>query len=375
MYELGSAFLDPTRLLFELQNINRLNQSLAGNLEPEAIARRITDGLVDNFDCAFARIWLVDSDRNALTLVASSGMYTRLDGEFAKVPMGAYKVGKIAQHGIPFLSNQLAAESWVKDRQWAIANNLCGFAGLPLAISDNTEKIADRVIGVLAVFSHQPMNAEFLEALRILCSSVAVALNNARLYRHKSQDIDSESLLDTPLSEQISEILSEVRLTLVGTEQSLTISVNYILLRTAEILKANKCSYCRLTYEGDRLCLEAMSLSETNFQQQAAWKNITLVITSMGGEVQTAKSERNLVRLRLFIPYTYKSKTESSLSHREREIVQLLAEGLRDREIAQKLFISDRTVKFHVNNAVNKLQARTRIQAIYKAYSKGFLGL
>lgn len=46
---------------------------------------------------------------------------------------------------------------------------------------------------------------------------------------------------------------------------------------------------------------------------------------------------------------------------------------MRDREIAKTLFISDRTIKFHINNAVAKLKARTRIQAVYQAYSQGLL--
>ena len=48
---------------------------------------------------------------------------------------------------------------------------------------------------------------------------------------------------------------------------------------------------------------------------------------------------------------------------------------MRDREIAKKLFISDRTVKFHINNAVAKLNAKTRIQAVHRAGSKGFINL
>ena len=183
--------LDPTQLLFALQNIDSLNQSLSGCLKPEEIAHKITDGLIDKFNCAFARIWLVKSDRTSLKLVASSGLYTRLNGDFSTVPMGAYKVGKIAQNCIPFLSNQLAKESWVKDPRWAIDNNICGFAGLPLAIADGNPTlleqrriapaIAGRTVGVLAVFSNQPMETELLEALNFLCSSVAVAINNAQL--------------------------------------------------------------------------------------------------------------------------------------------------------------------------------------------------
>ncbi len=361
------ALINPTRLLFELQKIARLNQSLSGCLEPSAIATTITDGLIKWFDCAFARIWLLDSEHTTLKLVASSGLYTRLDGDFATVPMGAYKVGKIAQHCIPFLSNQLAEESWVKDRQWAIENQICGFAGLPLAL-------AGQAIGVLAVFSHQPMEAEFLEALRILCSSVAVALNNSQLYQQQSNTQlpkpNATLALNMPLSEQISSILTNVRLILVGTEKPLTTACTYLLLTTAEILKANNCSYCRLTYESDRLYLEAMLLSDHR-EVDTIFNKIIFVINNLGGKLQTNISDKKIIQIQLFLPYEDRSQPNINLSQREKEIVQLLAAGLRDREIAQKLYISDRTVKFHINNAVSKLNARTRIQAIHYAYTCG----
>ena len=366
----NNDLINPTRLLFELQNIERLNQSLSGCLEPKAIATKITDGLVDRFNCSFVRIWLVENDCTALRLVASSGLYTRLDGDFARVPMGAYKVGKIAQHCIPFLSNQLAEESWVKDRQWAIKNKICGFAGLPLAI-------AGKAIGVLAVFSHQPMEAEFLEALRILCSSVAVALNNAQLYQQKSQaqvnSLNSELSICTPLSEQISIILRNVRLILVGTEKPLNTSHTYILLKTAETLKVNNCSYCRLTYESDHLYLEAMLVLDSPIEPEAIFSDMNLAINNLDGQLHTDFSANNIMQIKLSLPYELQPKIHPNLSHREQEVIQLLAEGLRDREIAQRLYISDRTVKFHINNVVTKLNARTRIQAIHKAYSQGHL--
>ena len=362
--------INPTRLLFELQNIDRLNQSLSGCLDPKAIAAKITDGLVDKFDCSFVRIWLVESDRATLTLTASSGLYTRLDGDFARVPMGAYKVGKIAQNCIPFLSNQLAQETWVKDRQWAIDNNLCGFAGLPLAI-------AGKAVGVLAVFSHQPMKAEFLEVLRILCSSVAVALNNARLYQQKLQtqanSYNSKLSIYSPVSEQISSILTNVRLTLVGTEKPLNTPCNYILLKTAEILQKNNCNYCRLTYESDRLDLSAVLILNSNLEAEAIFSDISFTVNNLGGKLQIDISDNNIIQIKLSLPYKLKPKTNIHLSHREREVIQLLAQGMRDREIARELYISDRTVKFHINNAVHKLKSRTRIQAIHQAYSQGLV--
>ena len=175
-----------------------------------------------------------------------------------------------------------------------------------------------------------------------------------------------------PLSEQISSILTNVRLILVGTEKPLTTACTYLLLTTAEILKANNCSYCRLTYESDRLYLEAMLLSDHR-EVDTIFNKIIFVINNLGGKLQTNISDKKIIQIQLFLPYEDRSQPNINLSQREKEIVQLLAAGLRDREIAQKLYISDRTVKFHINNAVSKLNARTRIQAIHYAYTCGYL--
>ena len=61
------------------------------------------------------------------------------------------------------------------------------------------------------------------------------------------------------------------------------------------------------------------------------------------------------------------------LSEREREIMQLLTKGLRDRDIATQLIISESTVKFHINNILAKLKAKTRFQALYQAIDKGLI--
>ena len=61
------------------------------------------------------------------------------------------------------------------------------------------------------------------------------------------------------------------------------------------------------------------------------------------------------------------------LSEREQEIITLLAHGLRDRNIAQKLHISESTVKFHINNSLTKLNAKNRYQGVYQAAMRGWI--
>ncbi|BCJ59662.1 response regulator [Micromonospora endophytica] len=57
-----------------------------------------------------------------------------------------------------------------------------------------------------------------------------------------------------------------------------------------------------------------------------------------------------------------------SLTDREREIVILVAHGLSNEDIAERLFLSPLTVKTHVNRAMNKLDARDRAQLVVIAY-------
>jgi two-component system NarL family response regulator len=53
----------------------------------------------------------------------------------------------------------------------------------------------------------------------------------------------------------------------------------------------------------------------------------------------------------------------AALSDREREVLGLLADGLRNREIAERLVISEPTVKTHVRHVLEKLRARNRAEA------------
>lgn len=363
-----SQKLDASRLLVDLKRCGELVSKFSGWLEPDKIAACVTDGLVEQFDCAFTRIWLVEPDRSALRLVASSGLYTRLTGDFARVPMGAFKVGKIAQHCIPFLSNCLPDEDWVKDREWAISNNIRGFAGLPLMAEE-------QALGVLAVFSHRPMAPEFLEVLQVLSSSVTLALASAVNHQRLQQPTKTNAFL----SEQMATLLGGHKLSLLGPETPLAPAISQLLLRMAQGLVRLPCEYCRLVYDTETVVLEAMLTVNVSHQPMLTdfFEDMTAGAQSLDGELQTQIGE-NVAEVRLLLPQQVpplrRTVTLSPLSEREEEVMRLLAQGYRDRDIAEALFISERTVKFHAKNMLKKLDVRTRIQAVFEASQQGWLG-
>ena len=63
------------------------------------------------------------------------------------------------------------------------------------------------------------------------------------------------------------------------------------------------------------------------------------------------------------------------MTGRERDVLALLGEGLSNRAIAERLGISDHTVKFHLASIYEKLHATTRAEAVRRAFQRGLLAL
>ena len=66
-----------------------------------------------------------------------------------------------------------------------------------------------------------------------------------------------------------------------------------------------------------------------------------------------------------------KARERSPLSQREREIVQLVAQGFKNKEMAEKMFISEQTVKNHLHNIFDKLGVSDRLELALYAIHKG----
>jgi two-component system nitrate/nitrite response regulator NarL len=72
------------------------------------------------------------------------------------------------------------------------------------------------------------------------------------------------------------------------------------------------------------------------------------------------------------IPAASESEVES-LTPREMETLEMLAEGLSNKQIAARLHISEHTAKFHVNSILGKLGAGTRTEAVMRGLRSGLL--
>lgn len=72
-------------------------------------------------------------------------------------------------------------------------------------------------------------------------------------------------------------------------------------------------------------------------------------------------------------PQEAHARCQAVLSHRELEVIRLLSHGLRNKEIALHLFISEHTVKAHVTNILDKLGVRGRVEAVRYAIDHGIV--
>lgn len=137
---------------------------------------RCAEAIVAHLDAAFARIWILDEARTTLELRASAGRYTHLDGPHARVPVGKFKIGLIAEERKPHLTNDVQHDPRVSDKDWAEREGMVSFAGYPLLVEG-------RIIGVLAMFAKHPLAETTLDLLGTVATQVAVGANRFETMR------------------------------------------------------------------------------------------------------------------------------------------------------------------------------------------------
>ena len=124
---------------------------------------------VRHLDAAFARIWTLNEAENILELKASAGLYTHLNGGHARVPVGQFKIGLIAQERKPHLTNAVVGDPRVGDQEWARREGMVAFAGFPIMVGD-------RLLGVFAMFARHALSDAVLKGLDTAAGSIALGI-------------------------------------------------------------------------------------------------------------------------------------------------------------------------------------------------------
>jgi DNA-binding NarL/FixJ family response regulator len=130
------------------------------------------------------------------------------------------------------------------------------------------------------------------------------------------------------------------------------------------------------TFELDEYVFSALQAGASGFilKRSPPEQLIEAIRTVAAGESLLSPSvTRRLIAEFASRPDRVENPRFGRLTDREREVLIAVARGLSNEEVAQKLFISENTVKTHVKRVLTKLEARDRVQAVVMAYEGGLM--
>jgi signal transduction histidine kinase/DNA-binding response OmpR family regulator len=125
-----------------------------------------------------------------------------MDGPHRRVPLGAFKIGLIAQGRACTISSDVCHDERIHDRGWAAQHGLVSFAGFPL-VHDG------QVVGVMAMFSQYELPTHMTKALDLLAQIGASALVNV-------EQMESVRQADRAKSEFLANMSHEIRTPMNG---------------------------------------------------------------------------------------------------------------------------------------------------------------
>jgi DNA-binding NarL/FixJ family response regulator len=132
------------------------------------------------------------------------------------------------------------------------------------------------------------------------------------------------------------------------------------------------------TFDLDEYVFESIRAGASGFLlkdvQPAQLVDAIRVVAAGEALLAPSVTRRLLERFAHTLPGEQKPPPElASLTERELEVLKLLASGLSNAELAERLFLSETTVKSHISSVLRKLGLRDRVQAVVLAYEAGLV--
>lgn len=294
--------------------------------------RKSLEKTVELLDLETGWIWLVQKDVKSVYLAASHNLPPALSNHPERLSGWCYCIDKYLSDNIEEATNISEITcSRLKDLTTG-TRNLKFHATVP--IITNGQKI-----GLINLVSKetQQLNEKQLSILNTISELIGMAIQRTRL--------QESYMVELPKNDgRIREVLERVFQPQIET--------------LLQALKASVFSIDKKDYMGSLKSIEESLKKATDLQHQ-----ISLILRES------------------FEPQAHKKNNQkfhypgSPLTPRELEVLVLVKKGRTNGQIAEQLFIAERTVKFHLTSILSKLFAKTRTEAVDIALQRGLLGV
>lgn len=250
------------------------------------------------------------------------------------------------------------------------------------------ERLEQDVLGSLNLI--QAQTESYLQALRgnqqaqlalsVLSSLVQQTMQKARYLQNNLHPTLLETLGLEPALEALAADEERIRgirlkLQLQRLKERLPTAIEYELFRAVQSLIEQGVASAQVTQIS--LSLEQVEQRlRLDYADNGFWQNQQLqIITRLSQQLQLhgGQAQGTLRDGQLIMTIQFQIEASSSLTARESEIVQLVAEGRTNKEIAAHLHLSARTVNFHLDNVYSKLGVNSRTEAAMVALQQGWL--
>jgi DNA-binding NarL/FixJ family response regulator len=150
------------------------------------------------------------------------------------------------------------------------------------------------------------------------------------------------------------------------------------LAATRRILAANPAARILIltTFDLDEYIYEALNAGASGFvlKDDPPEQLIAAIHTIAAGDALLSPAiTKRVIEQFTHIPRPTPPRELGELTSREHDILRLIAAGLSNAEIGERLYISETTVKTHVTHVLQKLNLRDRVQAVVLAYQSGLV--
>ncbi|HVN64397.1 MAG TPA: LuxR C-terminal-related transcriptional regulator, partial [Candidatus Binataceae bacterium] len=203
----------------------------------------------------------------------------------------------------------------------------------------------------------EDLEGEALGRIRLAVHSLDAAVANARIARE--------------LERQPNRTYRQIKLHLMGAQlkqsEGMHNAAHRSLRKAVQLAKPGRYIRCFLD-EGEGV-IELLREAYQNIFGGTSREDVDLDMNQIFIEELLAASGTDLTRS----PAKANRSSVQPLSDREKEMLNLLANGVSNKEMAQKLFVSENTVKFHLKNVYSKMGVSNRLQAINTARQLGFI--